>query len=237
MTNLISEKYRNAMRSAMQDIHDTFSRPIYYFKEAKTVVLSTQPSYNPIYQQNSVTQQTFKRITQSGSFNARIQYDTDKSTDQFSSYQVNSQLKLKLPDGYVRIKVDYCGYEQLKSTKRLDFDGRRFSVESDVRPHGLFRPQHFTFYLLPTEEASAGTELKDIVGYPLGECQASVNDVVAYPETSSSDTTSDTNDGISTLGIENVSNGIFEQGPNASFSSLYSNGSSLKSKLDLNFSS
>jgi len=231
MTNLISEKYRNEMRSAMQDIHDTFSRPIYYFKEAKTVVLSTQPSYNPIYQQNSITQQTFKRITQSGSFNARIQYDTDKSTDQFSSYQVNSQLKLKLPDGYVRIKVDYCGYEQLKSTKRLDFDGRRFSVESDVRPHGLFRPQHFTFYLLPTEEAGAGSELKDIVGYPLGTCQASagINDVVAYPS-SDSNTASD-------LGIENISNGIFNEGPNASISSLYSQGQHLKKKLDLKFSS
>lgn len=155
MANLISDSYRNAMRSAMQDIHDTFARPIYYFKEAKTVVLSTQPSFNPIYQQNAVSKQTFKRVIQSGSFNARIQYDTDKSTDQFSNYQVDSQLKLKLPDGYVRIKVDASGYEQLKATKRLDFDGRRFSVESDVRPHGLFKPQHYTFYLLPTEEASS----------------------------------------------------------------------------------
>jgi hypothetical protein len=152
MGNLISDSDKQALQNAFNDVHDTFARPIYYFKEAKTVVLSTNPSYNPIYQQNSFQKSTVKKVTQSGSFSARIKYDTDKSEGTVSSHEIDSQLKLRVPDGYVRIKVDEDGYNYLKTTKRLDFDGRRFSVESDVRPHGLFKPSFYTFFLLPIDK-------------------------------------------------------------------------------------
>lgn len=150
MPSFLSDSQKSAMQSVFQDLHDTFARPIYYYKEAKKVVLSTQPSFNSIYQQQSVPQTSVKKITQSGSFNARIQYDTDRSETSLNDDEINSQLKIRMPDGYVRIKVDEEGYGHLRDTKRLEFDGRRFSVESDVRPHGLFTPNYYTFFLLPT---------------------------------------------------------------------------------------
>jgi len=151
MANLFTDAEKEALQNAFDDIHDTFSRPVYYFKEAKTVVLSTNPTFNPIYQQNNIQQTTVKKVIQSGSFNARITYDTDRSESYVTSPEIDSQLKLRLPDGYVRIKVDPSGHETLKQTKRIDFDERRFSVESDVRPHGLFKPKYYTYFLLPTD--------------------------------------------------------------------------------------
>lgn len=150
MPSFLTDSQKSAMQSVFQDLHDTFARPIYYFKEAKKVVLSTTPTFNSIYQQQSAPQKTVTKVVQSGSFNARIQYDTDKSEGSLNDDKIDSQLKIRMPDGYVRIKVDEQGYSHLKNTKRLEFDGRRFSVESDVRPHGLFTPNYYTFYLLPT---------------------------------------------------------------------------------------
>jgi hypothetical protein len=153
MTSFLNSSQKGELQSVFQHVHDTFSRPVYYFKEAKSVVLTTNPSFNPIYQQTSSPEQTIKKVIQTGEFQARIQYDTDKSEDRLSTHEIDSQLKLRIPDGYVRIKVDEVGYKQLKSTKRLEFDGRRFSVESDVRPHGLFTPSYYTFFLLPVDKS------------------------------------------------------------------------------------
>ena len=152
MSSLIPDSEKQMLQQAFNDIHDTFSRPIYYFKEAKTVVLQTSPSFNPIYGQNNSIKQTVKKTVHSGSFNARITYDTDKANSYISDPEIDSQLKLRLPDGYVRIKVDSSGYKTIKDTKRVLFDNRTFSIESDVRPHGLFKPTFYTFFLLPTEK-------------------------------------------------------------------------------------
>jgi surface protein len=155
MGSLINSTQKNYLQSIFEHVHDTFSRPIYYYKEAKTLVLNTNPEFNPIYQQNGGdSTQTIKKVVQSGSFNARIQYDTDKSESFVSSHEIDSQLKLRVPDGYVRLKVDKNGLAQLRKTKRLEFDSRRFSVESDVRPHGLFEPSYYTFFLLPVDSTS-----------------------------------------------------------------------------------
>ena len=152
MANLLSNAQKTAYQNAFNDLHDTFARDIYIYKEAKTTVISTSPNYNAIYQQNVAQNQTVRRQVQSGKFSARITYDTDRNQSTLTSPEIDSQLKLKMPDGYVRIKVDESGYEYIKKSKRVEFDGRKFTIESDVRPHGLFSPTHYTFFLLPTEE-------------------------------------------------------------------------------------
>jgi len=152
MASLISAAQKAAFQSAFNDLHDTFARTIYIYKEAQSTVISTNPKYNSIYQQNQSRSQVVSRKVVSSSFQARITYDTDRSQSNLTSPEVESQLKLKLPDGFVRIKVAKDGYEYLKDAKRVEFDGRKFTIESDVRPHGLFQPTHFTFFLLPIEE-------------------------------------------------------------------------------------
>jgi hypothetical protein len=152
MSSLIPESEKTLLQEAFNDLHDTFARPVYYFKESKKVIIQTNPSYNPIYGQGQQFTESIKNVIDSGSFNARITYDTDKANSYINDPEIDSQLKLRLPDGYVRIKVDASGYNVIKKTKRVVFDERTFSIESDVRPHGLFTPSHYTFFLLPTEK-------------------------------------------------------------------------------------
>ena len=152
MASLLTTAQNAALQSAFNDLHDTFAREIYIYKEAKRVVLATTPTFNPIYQQNLTQQEVVERQIQSGMFSARISYDTDRAESYVTSPEIDSQLKLRMPDGYVRIKLEKTGYEYIKEAKRVEFDGRKFSIQSDVRPHGLFQPTHYTFFLSPTEE-------------------------------------------------------------------------------------
>jgi len=152
MASLLTSAQKTALQSAFNDLHDTFAREIYIYKEAQTTVISTSPNYNAIYKQNNNQSQTVSRKVVVKTFKARITYDTDRSQSTLTSPEIDSQLKLKMPDGYVRIKVGGDGYNYLKDSKRVEFDGRKFTIESDVRPHGLFEPTFYTFFLLPTEE-------------------------------------------------------------------------------------
>lgn len=152
MANLIPDSEKRLLQKAFDDVHDTFARPVYYFKESKKVILQTNPQFNSIYGQNTDLKETVQKIVHSGQFSARIMYDTDKANSYLNDPEIDSQLKLRLPDGYVRMKVDASGYAIVKETKRIVFDQRTFSIESDVRPHGLFKPNYYTFFLLPTEK-------------------------------------------------------------------------------------
>ena len=151
MASLLTSAQKAALQKSFDAVHDTFARDIYIFKEAKNVTISTTPNYNPIYGENTKLEKTVTRQVQSGVFQARILYNTDSNEPYVTAPQIDSQLKIKVPDGSVRIKVNKEGYEYIKKAKRVDFDGRRFSIESDVRPHGLFEPNYYTFFLLPTD--------------------------------------------------------------------------------------
>ena len=144
MASLLTSLQKAALQTAFEDLHDTFARDIYIFKEAKNIAISTNSNYNPIYDRNSSLSQTITKEVQKKSFKARIMYNTDRAEPYLAAPEIDSQLKLKVPDGTVRIKIDKGGYEYIKEAKRIEFDGRRFSIESDIRPHGLFEPTYYT---------------------------------------------------------------------------------------------
>ena len=79
MGSLLTAAQKAALQSAFNDIHDTFSRNIYVYKEAKKVAITTNPNYNPIYDKNSALSQTVTKEVQKQSFKATIMYDTDRA--------------------------------------------------------------------------------------------------------------------------------------------------------------
>jgi len=151
MGSLLNNAEKADFQKAFDSLHDTFARDIYIFKEAKKVVISTNSNFNPIYNQNSSSTQTVTNQVQSGTFKARIKYDTNMAEDFMVSDNVDAQLKVKMAQGMVRVKLEKTGYEYIKDAKRIELDGRRFSIESDPRPHGLFAPTYYTFFLKPTD--------------------------------------------------------------------------------------
>lgn len=151
MGSLISDSDKERFQAVFDDMHDTFARDIKFIKDAKRVVLSTDPHYNYLY--NNVRGQVASvqyKITEAV-FKARILYIGRQNEDLFDG-ETSAQIKVDKHIGEVRIKVDRTGYNYLKDTKRCEFDGRKFTVISDEMPHGLFTPYFYTFYLKAVDE-------------------------------------------------------------------------------------
>ena len=146
--SLIDDANKSDMENVMKSIHDTFAREIKFIKDAQRIILSTDPNYNYLYKSVRGSVSTIKREITEKVFKARILYVGRQEEGLFDS-EANAQIKVEKNVGEVRIKVDAEAYEYLKDTKRLELDGRLFTVSSDERPHGLFTPQFFTFYLKP----------------------------------------------------------------------------------------
>jgi hypothetical protein len=112
--------------------------------------LSTDPNYNYLYKNVRGSVSSVQRKINSKTIKARVLYIGRQQEDLFDA-QASAQLKVEKVAGEVRIKVGKVDYAYLKGTKRVEFDGRIFTMTSDERPHGLFSPQYYTFYLKPVD--------------------------------------------------------------------------------------
>lgn len=152
-TSLLSDSEKTQLNAALEDVHATFARPIVVYKEASHVVINTDPNFNPLY--NTAGQTTSIVSTPVyETFNVRIQYNYDIRRDYWSesTSNVDFAAQIKVPEnvGLVRIKMLASDYEYFKEAKRFDLDGRRYSLTSSFRGHGLFDSQYYTIYLKPT---------------------------------------------------------------------------------------
>lgn len=150
MAHLLTAAEKTSLNEVMDDLHDTFAREIQIIKEAVKTVSTSSAQFNSVYgTAGASTSLTY--TPQSGTYKARVQY-MRQDEDYFADSQLDSQLKIKMPAGSVRIKVSGDAHEYLKDAKRIQFDSRRFTIQSDYRPHGLFDARYYTYYLKPIDE-------------------------------------------------------------------------------------
>jgi hypothetical protein len=136
----------------LADLHDTFSREITVYKNAKRIAIASSPSFNAIYGTSGSTN-TSEYQTVSQTFMARIYYlKMDEEFFANSSAENNSQSKIIMPNGSVKIVVDPQGYLFIKEARKVEFDGITFSIRSDGNPIGLFNNQYYEFLLTPIDE-------------------------------------------------------------------------------------
>ena len=136
----------------LADLHDTFSREITVYKNAKRVAIASSPSFNAIYGNSGATN-TSEYQTVSATFSARIYYlKMDEEFFQNSSAGTDSQNKIIMPNGSVKIVVDPRGYLFIREARKVEFDGITFSIRSDGNPIGLFSNQYYEFLLTPIDE-------------------------------------------------------------------------------------
>ena len=138
----------------MENIHETFARQIYCFKDGERISLATNSQYNAFYRTQSSNAE-FSEV--SLEISARIKYlKADEEVFKFSDGTAGGvQNKIVLPAGSVKIKVDRAGYEFIKYAKRLEVDGSRFAVVSNARQIAMFGPNYSPYYeylLVPTDE-------------------------------------------------------------------------------------
>ena len=149
MSSYLNSSEKQAFEAVMQNMHDTFARTIFAYKDSKKIIVSTDPNFNFLYNNVKGVRREISR-TQFKTISARVLY-MDKQNEVSFDSQVDSQVKLHHDIGEVRIKLDAEGHEYFKDAKRVEIDGRLMFKVTDVKRHGLFRPKFFTYYLRPTD--------------------------------------------------------------------------------------
>ena len=153
MASLFTDAQKAAFEATQVQVHDTFARPITIFKNSQKTVIFSNPDHNFIFDAGP-NQTTVQETIVSGVFNARILYKPDQKSDMFRAGDGalnQAQIFQQMPQGDVRLKLDITGRNFLLEATRVEFDGTIFNIKTDQRPHGLFTPQFYNFYLTRVE--------------------------------------------------------------------------------------
>ena len=150
MTSFIDNIDKDGLESVFDDLHYTFARDIKFIKDSQKIILSTNPNYNYLYKNTQGQMSSVKNKIIQTTMKARILYVGRQFEDSFDA-EAGAQIKVDKHVGEVRVKVNKDGYDFLKGAKRCELDGRIFTISSDERPHGLFSPKYYTFYLKPVD--------------------------------------------------------------------------------------
>lgn len=151
MASVISTGLKNIYEGYFQTIiHDTFSRPIYIYRQAENIIISTSASNNSLWN-NAPFNDQVQNVAVSGVFNARVLYNKQEPLGMFEPFGIRKlggdQVNLRKEEGQVRIKLDSTGASYLFDAKKVTFDGEIFTIRTSQRPHGLFTPHFYDFWL------------------------------------------------------------------------------------------
>ena len=147
-SSYLTTAQKNFINSVFDDIHETFARTITVISNPQVTVITTSATYNYFYDKdngNSTVEYTENKQT----FKARIKY-VNNNTEVLPGS--SAQDKLILPAGSVKIKVPEAAFLILKEARKVEFDGRRYSIVSDNKPYGMFGPKYYSFFLSPINE-------------------------------------------------------------------------------------
>jgi hypothetical protein len=150
MGSIIPTNIKALYEDQFNMIHDTFARPIFIFRQSQTIVITSNPGNNQFFQAAPFND-TVQTVAVSGTFQARILYSKKEDLAMFEPFGIRKlggdQVGLQKEAGDVRIKLDPTGASYLFDAKRVTFDGEVFTIRSSKRPHGLFTPRFYDFYL------------------------------------------------------------------------------------------
>ncbi len=144
MASLIDETDKADYQQALIDVFDSFKRPFTVYLEAQKVIINTNPNFSRfnLSNQNSLDVPV---TPQPQTIYGCILYD--KKQQYPFMVGGDTQSKVKMADGDVRIKVSIDDAKTMMVSKQFQIDGFDFVVDTSPRPHGLFIPALYTFYL------------------------------------------------------------------------------------------
>ncbi len=156
MAGFLSADQITKIRDLADTLHTTFARTITVYRNATKRVIVTTDTWNSLYgRTNTGSDSNIEYTIDSQTFSARIYYDdmdTAYLNDGGRTEQAGSQNKVLVADGTVRIVVQEAAYNYLVEARRVEFNGKKFIIESDGEPRGLTENQFYTFVLSPVDE-------------------------------------------------------------------------------------
>jgi hypothetical protein len=146
----LSSSVRTQISEIFDNVHETLKQTITVYKDSENTMT---PSYNSIYGSGGSTPLSITKTSVSRSVGARIKYLSSEE-DYFTSSEVNSQMKITIPKGSIRIKVTSDDFDFIKEAKRIEFNGVRYNIISDGLPIGPFSPEYYSIFLTPIDESA-----------------------------------------------------------------------------------
>ena len=150
MASLLTSAQKTQYNDVMDDHHDTFARAVTVYKDAVVTVPTPNISYNSMYG-NAAASQPKVFTSQSSTIHARIMYGKEYNEQYISDDKLESQNKIKIPEGQVRLKFKAEDYATMSEAKRVEFDSQKFAIDSDLRANGLFDVKFYTVFVRPVD--------------------------------------------------------------------------------------
>ena len=150
--DIFSQADRDECRLLHKAVHDEFSRDIVVIKQGSRTIVAQDPSYNLFYDRNKLGDKSINTTSTRHLVKGRVSY-TEPKLDSYSDPSIQSQIRLRLPSGSIRIKLDQDGFDLMRGVRQIEFDGGVFGVRSDFKPLRVFENQFFVFYASPLEES------------------------------------------------------------------------------------
>jgi hypothetical protein len=139
--NYFNPQQKIAYSKAFYDIHDTFSRDIVVFKHPNATLISSEPTFNFLYSQQTDDSVMYTPV--SGIFPARIKWE--------HAYKINDARDIRptIFGNYCRLKVkaDALAFISGSRGQRIEVDGRTVNWIGSSEVHGLFNRDFYHIYL------------------------------------------------------------------------------------------
>jgi hypothetical protein len=151
--NYLSSSVISAAQAIIDGVHNDTGQTVTAYKHAKQVVIATTPEYNRLYQSGGSTALQVTKTTQSQSFQARI-LAMDADEDLILVNELDSQVKISLPKGTLRLKLDDTGWDFVKDALRIGVNNNMYNILNDgvEEIHGAWEPRYHIIYLTPIDE-------------------------------------------------------------------------------------
>jgi hypothetical protein len=123
---------------------DTFKERLIIYEAPTQTLLTTNPNFIWAFGNNQ-PDISVSQVTNSGEYWATVEY-MDSESLQKLNFPTDSELLKK--EGLVRVSISgQTGYEALKRSEKIVFDGQNFMRAKDIFPRGLFERRWFDVWL------------------------------------------------------------------------------------------
>lgn len=143
MAGYLTDAQKSGYASAFNRLHDTFARPVTAWKTPKRVVVSTNPNYNFLYNDQEDIEVTY--IPVSGTFDCRIQWQDP------AKLMGLPEIREEIRGNVCRIKARKDFVDFISDVEKIEIDGRPVQSLGTSRPHGLFNVDFYTIYFKESE--------------------------------------------------------------------------------------
>jgi hypothetical protein len=143
MPSLVSNDEKLAWANEFNNIHDTFARAVTAWKTPERVVVSSDPNYNFLYNDQESIEVTYIPI--SGIFDCRIQWQDPSKMGGWP------EIREEVRGNICRIKAKKDFVDFISGAEKIEIDGRPVQAVGTSRPHGLFNIDFYTMFFKESE--------------------------------------------------------------------------------------